>query len=81
MYVAVLVILCDWALIFAARSLWIYTACVGIAFHLRVVFGEEPWLARTHGAEWASYRAHVPRWIGPASLHPGRKDVVRSLKV
>jgi hypothetical protein len=32
-------------------------------FHLRVVFGEEPWLARTHGAAWTEYRARVPRWL------------------
>jgi protein-S-isoprenylcysteine O-methyltransferase Ste14 len=67
MYVAVLVVLCGWAIIFASRTLWIYAVCVGVAFHLRVIFGEEPWLARTHGADWAMYRAHVPRWIGTAS--------------
>jgi protein-S-isoprenylcysteine O-methyltransferase Ste14 len=33
------------------------------AFHLRVVLAEEPWLARTHGAEWARYKARVRRWV------------------
>jgi protein-S-isoprenylcysteine O-methyltransferase Ste14 len=33
------------------------------AFHLRVIYGEEPWLARTHGAVWDEYRARVPRWL------------------
>lgn len=74
MYIAVLIILCGWAILFASRALWIYAAPVAIAFHLRVIFGEEPWLARTHGAEWVMYRARVPRWFGIASLHPRRKD-------
>jgi protein-S-isoprenylcysteine O-methyltransferase Ste14 len=72
MYVAVLMILCGWAATFASRALWTYATFVGIAFHLRVVFGEEPWLARTHGEAWVTYRAHVPRWFGVASLHPQR---------
>jgi protein-S-isoprenylcysteine O-methyltransferase Ste14 len=63
MYVAVVIILCGWALAFASRALWIYAATVAVAFHLRVVFGEEPWLARTHGVEWTAYRARVPRWL------------------
>jgi protein-S-isoprenylcysteine O-methyltransferase Ste14 len=63
MYVAVLIILCGWALAFPSRGLWIYAGAVAIAFHLRVVFGEEPWLARTHGQVWEDYRARVRRWI------------------
>ena len=74
MYIAVLIILCGWAATFASRTLWIYTAFVAVGFHLRVILGEEPWLARTHGAQWVTYRAHVPRWLGMASLHPQRKD-------
>ena len=35
-----------------------------LAFHLRLDFGEEPWLARTHGIAWAQDRAQVPRWFG-----------------
>src|SRR6185503_9885976 len=65
MYVAVLTILCGWALTFASRGLWAYAACFAVAFHLRVVLFEEPWLARTHGAAWDEYRARVPRWLFP----------------
>ncbi|MBI3792350.1 MAG: isoprenylcysteine carboxylmethyltransferase family protein [Gemmatimonadetes bacterium] len=64
MYVGVLVLLAGWALAFASRTLWLYALAVAIAFHLRVVLGEEPWLARTHGDAWAAYRARVPRWFG-----------------
>lgn len=64
MYVAVLVILGGWALGYESRALWGYAAAVAVAFHLRVVTYEEPWLARTFGAEWLAYRARVPRWVG-----------------
>jgi protein-S-isoprenylcysteine O-methyltransferase Ste14 len=64
MYVAVLLILCGWALGFWSRPLAIYAIVVMTAFHLRVVFGEEPWLARTYGADWEHYKGHVPRWLG-----------------
>jgi len=64
MYVAVVLVLCGWALGFRARPLAIYAAAVAVAFHLRVVFGEEPWLARRYGDEWVRYKARVPRWLG-----------------
>ena len=63
MYVALVLVLWGWALGFRSRSVAIYTLVVMIAFHLRVVFGEEPWLARTHGEQWLRYRAQVPRWF------------------
>src|SRR5262245_52143221 len=63
MYLAVAVMLIGWALAFMSRSLAIYAGIVILAFHFRVVFGEEPWLARTHGAAWEEYRARVPRWL------------------
>jgi len=64
MYVGVALVLLGWALTFPSRTLAIYAACVITAFHLRIVLGEEPWLARTHGEAWNRYRARVPRWIG-----------------
>jgi protein-S-isoprenylcysteine O-methyltransferase Ste14 len=63
MYVAIALMLGGWALAFASLSLAIYAVFVIAAFHLRVVFGEEPWLARTHGAKWDEYKARVPRWL------------------
>ena len=74
MYIAVLIILCGWATMYASRTLWIYAAFIAIAFHLRVVLGEEPWLARTHGVEWAAYRAAVTRWLGLVSPKGMTKD-------
>jgi protein-S-isoprenylcysteine O-methyltransferase Ste14 len=63
MYVAVLLILLGWAVAFGARGLYLYTLFVGIAFHVRVVLGEEPWLRRTHGAAWDDYVRRVRRWL------------------
>jgi protein-S-isoprenylcysteine O-methyltransferase Ste14 len=63
MYVAVTMMLAGWTMCFWSRTLAIYTCFVMVAFHLRVVFGEEPWLARTHGAAWEQYKSKVPRWL------------------
>jgi len=63
MYVAVTLMLLGWAVSFASGAISIYGACVFVAFHLRVVYGEEPWLARTHQAAWEEYRSRVPRWL------------------
>lgn len=63
MYIAVTLILFGWAWSAGSRALLICAIAVGIGFHLRVVLGEEPWLARTHGEEWQRYRARVPRWF------------------
>ena len=63
MYVAVTLILLGWAASFGVPGLFAYTVIVAVAFHLRVVLGEEPWLARTHGAQWQEYASRVPRWF------------------
>ena len=64
MYVAVSLILLGWAIGAGLTSLWIYAIAVPIAFHLRVVLNEEPFLERTQGDAWLRYKASVPRWIG-----------------
>ena len=63
MYVAVIVMLLGWAELYGIAPLWYYLVGVAIAFHLRVVFGEEPWLARTHGPAWEAYKARTKRWL------------------
>ena len=64
MYVGVLLILFGWAAAFASRGHLTYAVVMALVFQLRVVFFEEPWLSKTHGEEWAHYRAHVNRWFG-----------------
>jgi len=63
MYVAVTLMLAGWAVCFWSPTLAIYTGSVMVGFHLRVLFGEEPWLARTHGDAWQAYKSKVPRWL------------------
>ena len=64
MYIAVVLVLWGWALGFRSGVIAVYALLVMLAFHLRVILGEEPWLARTHGEEWVRYKAQVPRWFG-----------------
>ena len=64
MYLSVLAILVGWSASFSELTLWAYTVLVGCAFHLRVVFGEEPWLEKTFGEDWRTYKYEVPRWLG-----------------
>ncbi len=63
MYVAVGLILLGWAIAFGSIGLLIYTIIVLVAFHLRIVYSEEPWLARTHGIQWEQYAQRVRRWL------------------
>lgn len=63
MYIGVLLIVTGWAMGFASRSLALYALALALAFQLRVRYGEEPWLARTHGLAWEAYRRRVRRWL------------------
>lgn len=63
MYVCVFIVLLGWAASFGSVGLLAYALAVAVAFHLRVVFGEEPWLAHTHGSAWQQYIRQVRRWF------------------
>jgi protein-S-isoprenylcysteine O-methyltransferase Ste14 len=63
MYVSVALVLVGWAISFGSQGLLLYALVIVAAFHLRVVLGEEPWLARTHGEQWTRYATRVPRWF------------------
>lgn len=63
MYIAVLLILSGWAIGFRSWPLALYAVVVLVAFHLRIVLHEEPWLARTFGNTWIQYRKRVSRWL------------------
>jgi protein-S-isoprenylcysteine O-methyltransferase Ste14 len=54
-------VLLGWAVMF--QALLIYTLCVGICFHLFVVFYEERRLGRQFGAEYHDYCEKVDRWL------------------
>lgn len=63
MYLAVLTVLAGWALWGGTFGLALYAGAVAVAFHVRVLTYEEPWLARTFGEEWERYRGEVRRWV------------------
>jgi protein-S-isoprenylcysteine O-methyltransferase Ste14/pimeloyl-ACP methyl ester carboxylesterase len=65
MYLAVVLMLLGWTVMMRSVALLIYTGIVFASFHLRVVFGEEPTLARVYGRDWTQYAARVPRWLFP----------------
>ena len=63
MYVGVTGILCGWSALWSSPVLLAYAVIVLCAFHVRVLWSEEPWAVRHFGAEWQAYAARVPRWI------------------
>jgi protein-S-isoprenylcysteine O-methyltransferase Ste14 len=74
MYVGVLLVLAGWASAFQSLILLVYAVAVAVGFHLRVIHGEEPALARTFGATWHEYRASVPRWLWPVSSSRRKRE-------
>jgi len=63
MYLAVLTLLLGWSFAIGSRLLAWYAVALAIAFHLRVVFYEEPRLRQQFGDEWTAYAASVRRWL------------------
>ena len=63
MYLGVLTVILGWAVLFQALSLVLYAVILGVAFHLFIVFYEEPHLRKTFGDEYAAYCSRVSRWL------------------
>ena len=63
MYIGVVTILVGWCVLWASRTLTIYTILFLCGFHIRVLLFEEPWALGKFGAQWQAYRARVPRWL------------------
>jgi protein-S-isoprenylcysteine O-methyltransferase Ste14 len=63
MYLGLLGWVAGWALIAGSPVLAAYAVFLAIAFHLRVIFYEEPVLARQFGNHWSDYRSAVHRWL------------------
>src|SRR5689334_4682503 len=64
MYVAMSSLLIGWAWAFHSWPLAAWALFMIIAFHVRILLGEEPTLNRVFGESWRQYRGRVPRWIG-----------------
>lgn len=63
MYLAVVLVLFGWSMWFGSLPLLLYALGVACAFHVRVVFYEEPRLEEAFGGSWQLYRRRVPRWF------------------
>ncbi|HET8546484.1 MAG TPA: isoprenylcysteine carboxylmethyltransferase family protein [Bryobacteraceae bacterium] len=63
MYVGVLLIIFGQAILYRSADLATYGLVMWLAFHLVVVFIEEPHLEQVHGAEYERFRRQVRRWL------------------
>jgi protein-S-isoprenylcysteine O-methyltransferase Ste14 len=63
MYLGVLLMVAGQASMFWSRTLLVYAAALALAFHLFVLFYEEPTLHRQFGGAYEEYLRRVPRWI------------------
>jgi protein-S-isoprenylcysteine O-methyltransferase Ste14 len=64
MYVGVLLAVFGQALVFASPAVALYAVGLFLAFHVTVVFLEEPHLRKQRGPFYEQYCKHVPRWLG-----------------
>jgi protein-S-isoprenylcysteine O-methyltransferase Ste14 len=62
-YVGVLGLILGQSLLFASPAVLAHAAIMALAFHLFVVFYEEPRLRVKYGAEYEEYARRVPRWL------------------
>ena len=62
MYISVLLLVGGIALWWGSLITAIYMVILAMAFHLRVVYYEEPTLEKQFEESWRAYRAEVPRW-------------------
>ena len=63
MYIGVFATVAGWSLIAGSPLMAAYACLLAVAFHLRVMFYEEPTLASQFGDDWERYRANVGRWM------------------
>ncbi len=63
MYVGVVAAILGQAWLFGDLRLVAYDIIAWLTMHLFVVFYEEPKLQNTFGADYARFRANVPRWL------------------
>lgn len=72
MYVGVWLALVGEAVLFESANLIIYALFVLFAFHLRVVYYEEPVLRQSFGESFEKYCRAVPRWIFKVRMNDSR---------
>jgi protein-S-isoprenylcysteine O-methyltransferase Ste14 len=62
-YAGALLVQIGYVVWFASRFMILYSLFFFLAFHILVVFIEEPILKNTFGAAYSEYIKRVPRWI------------------
>ncbi len=62
MYVGVLLVIVGWTILIRSPAVAAYGASVALAFHLFVVFVEEPMLRAQFGESYGAYCRSVYRW-------------------
>ena len=62
-YLGALLVQLGYMIWFGSRLLIVYFLLFAFAFHILIVFIEEPILRNTFGAAYDEYRRNVPRWI------------------
>jgi protein-S-isoprenylcysteine O-methyltransferase Ste14 len=72
MYVAIFALTAGQALLFGSAPLLFYAAAVWAAFHLFVLFYEEPTLRRRFPGDYERFLGAVPRWL--PRLRPWRAE-------
>ena len=63
MYIGVLCVVLGEAAVFQTWRLLMYTVLLALAFHIFVVYYEEPALKKKFGTAYDQYREAVPRWL------------------
>jgi protein-S-isoprenylcysteine O-methyltransferase Ste14 len=63
MYVGVVTMIVGEAVFFESGNILLYSLVVSLAFHLRVIYYEEPTLRRLFGQSYEEYCRSVPRWF------------------
>lgn len=69
MYAGVLILILGWSILFQSIALFAYSCILFGIFHIRVLANEEPWLNKTFGKEWQSYKSKIPRWLPNIKQH------------
>ncbi len=62
-YISVIAMLLGQGLFFGSAAVVLYALGVAVAFHLFVVWYEEPTLRRMFGDDYRAYCERVPRWL------------------
>lgn len=69
MYVGVVTMIAGEALFFQSGNILLYDLVVSLAFHLRIVYYEEPTLHRLFGQSYEEYCRSAPRWFLKTSVN------------